>query len=60
MKEKNKKILLFDIETFANTGYTWGLYEQNVIQFKREGYMLSFAYKWLGDKKIRSYSPSVL
>lgn len=50
----NKKILLFDIETAANLGYTWGRYEQNVIKFVHESYMLSFAYKWLGDKKVKS------
>ena len=44
------KILLFDIETMANEGYVWGIWEQNVIAIKRPWYMLSFAYKWLGDK----------
>jgi len=50
------KILLFDIETMANEGYVWGIWEQNVIAIKRPWYMLSFAYKWLGDKKTQAYS----
>ena len=44
------KILTFDIETAPNTSYTWGKWEQNVIAFKQEGYMLSFSYKWLHEK----------
>jgi len=46
------KILVFDIETAPNLGYTWGLYEQNVVSFKHEWYVLSFVAKWLGEKKI--------
>lgn len=46
------KILLFDIETSPLLSHTWGRYEQNVIEVEREWFMLSFAYKWLGDKKI--------
>lgn len=52
---KNKKILLFDIETTPNIGYTWGMYEQNVIEFLQQSYLLSFAYKWAGDKTVKAY-----
>lgn len=49
------RILLFDIETAPNLSYTWcGKWEQNVIEFKEEGYILSFAWKFLGDKKVKS------
>lgn len=51
-----KKVLLFDIETSPNLGYTWGKYEQNVVQFTREGYMMTFAYKWLGEKKVHAFA----
>jgi hypothetical protein len=44
------KILLFDIETAPNLSYVWGQYEQNVLGHQQESYLLSFAYKWLGDK----------
>lgn len=46
------KILLFDIETAPNVSYTWGKWEQDVIRFKKQWYMLSFAYKWLGERKV--------
>lgn len=49
-------ILLFDIETFPNISYTWGKWEQNVIRFKKEWELASFAYKWLGDKKVNCLS----
>lgn len=52
----SQKILFIDIETFANLGYTWGKYEQDVIHFEKEWYVLSFAYKWLGDKNVRVLS----
>ena len=56
---KNKegcKIFIFDIENSPNISYTWGMYEQNVIDFKQEYYILSFAYKWLGEKTTKAYS----
>jgi DNA polymerase elongation subunit (family B) len=43
------KILLLDLETFPNLGYTWGKYEQNVIEIVRPTFLLSFSYKWLGS-----------
>lgn len=49
-------ILLFDIETAPHLGYTWDKYQQNVLAFVRERYLLSFAYKWLGDGGIKAMS----
>jgi len=46
------KILLIDIETAPNLGYTWGKWEQNVIENKYDWYILCFAAKWHGDKDI--------
>lgn len=46
------KVLLYDIESTPNLGYTWGRYEQTVIAFKKERELLSFAYKWLGEDKV--------
>lgn len=48
---RQPKILLFDIETAPHEGYTWGHWEQNVLAYTHKGYMLSFAYKWLGERK---------
>lgn len=46
------KILLFDIETSPNIGYSWGKWEQNIIAFKKEWELLSVAYKYLGEKEV--------
>lgn len=53
MKKKKLKILLYDIENEPNLSYTWGKYEQNVIAFKEEWKLLSFAYKWLGETNVK-------
>jgi predicted RNA-binding Zn-ribbon protein involved in translation (DUF1610 family) len=49
---KKPRILLYDLETSPNLGYTWGKFEQNVIKFARERDLLSIAYSWLGEKEI--------
>lgn len=46
------KILIFDIETSPNLGYIWGKYEQNVIEYVNEWYVLCFCAKWLDKKKM--------
>lgn len=55
MKNKQPRVLFFDIETSPNVSWTWGKWQQDVIEFKEEWYMLSFAYKWLGDKTVKGY-----
>jgi hypothetical protein len=45
------RVLIYDIETTPNLGYTWGKWDQNVIEFKEQWYILSVAWKWLGDKR---------
>lgn len=49
------KILLYDIETAPILGYTWALFDQNVIAVERDWYILAFAYKWLGEDQVRSF-----
>lgn len=49
---KKAKILLYDIETSPNLGYSWQKYEVNIIKFVKERELLSIAYKWLGDSKV--------
>ena len=55
MINNKPRILMFDIETAPNLSYVWGKWEQDVIDFKKEWYMLSFSAKWLDDKKIISF-----
>jgi len=46
------KILIYDIETTPNIGYTWGMWDQNVIEFIEEWKILCVAYKWYGSNKV--------
>ena len=48
------KRLILDIETAPNKVYTWGLYNQNIgiNQIDEPGYILCWAAKWHGQKKI--------
>lgn len=47
------KILLYDIETSPNFGAYFQLYrEGNIVWTSKHWYILSFAYKWLNEKKV--------
>lgn len=48
------KILTIDIETAPNVAFVWGMWKQNVglNQVKENGYIMSFAAKWLGHDDI--------
>ena len=50
------KTLLLDIECTPNLSYTWGKYEQDVIEFAKEWYLLSFSVKWLGSSKVEVFT----
>lgn len=57
LEERNSpRIVLFDIETFANLGYVWGKYEQNVLDFECEWFILSVCYKYYGEDGVHSVS----
>jgi hypothetical protein len=52
MTEK-AKIVFVDIETAPSLGWTWGpKWETSIIEFKTDWYLLSFAYKIAGEKKV--------
>ena len=48
--QKAPRILVYDIETFANQAFVWGKYEQNVIAYIKEWFMMCYSYKWLDEK----------
>lgn len=43
------RTLLYDIETAPNIAYVWGKYDQNVLEYEQEWYILCFAYRWLDE-----------
>lgn len=51
------KVALFDIETSPSLGYYFDRWkENNIIEVKEGGYVLSFAVKWLGQKGIKVHA----
>jgi hypothetical protein len=58
MKAKNKrkgpKLLVLDIETSPIITYNWAMFDQvtGLGQIKEDWYVLSFAAKWIGEKKV--------
>lgn len=47
------RILVFDIETSLSKGYFFDLWKEgNIVEIESSWYMLSFAWKWLGEKKV--------
>ena len=47
------RILHFDLELSPFVGYTWGKWDQNVLEFIETYRVLSFAYKWEGDRGVK-------
>lgn len=43
-----------DIETAPILGYTWQLYDANVIHVVEPTYILCYAIKWMGQKQIKT------
>lgn len=46
-----RRVLVFDIENAPILSYTWGIWQQDVIEVIQDWYILCFAYKWLGEKE---------
>lgn len=53
-KTKGAKILIFDIETSPALVWTWSLFPNfiGIDMVKEDGYILCWAGKWLGEKKV--------
>lgn len=58
MHSTDIKTLVIDIETAPHEAYVWGLFNQNVglSQIKANGYILSFAAKWVGEDEMIYHS----
>lgn len=49
------KVLLFDIENAPSLGFFYDLWKEgNIVSQLKDGYFLSVAYKWLGEKRVHS------
>jgi len=50
----DSKIAFLDIETAPSIGYVWGKWEQDVIDFIRDGYVLSYSFKWADKPGVKT------
>ena len=50
---REARILIWDIETSPMISYNWSAYESNALEVIEESQILCFAYKWLGDRKVK-------
>ena len=54
------RIILVDIETAPLIGYAWDIYNRHggrhIIEVRDDWFILSFAYKVLGEKKVRAHT----
>jgi hypothetical protein len=48
------RTLIFDIENTPNLGWIWELWQTDVIQVDVDWHILSFAWKWLGEKRVHA------
>jgi hypothetical protein len=49
-------VLLYDLETSPNIGYTWGTRETDVIKIIHPRQIISIAWKWLGETEVKVLS----
>lgn len=51
------KIAIIDLETAPKQAYIWRFFKENIgaKQVLGHGYIMSFAYKWLGDEKTHYF-----
>jgi DNA polymerase III epsilon subunit-like protein len=50
--QKKNKILLYDIETSPLITYNWALYDERPIAMEQDWQLLTFSYKFLGEKEV--------
>jgi DNA polymerase elongation subunit (family B) len=60
-----QKLLFLDIENSPKLIYAWDLYETNALKVEKQSEIMSFAWKWQGDKNVkvislRQYKPKEL
>lgn len=54
MIKKKLKILVYDIEISPSVGYYYSpMWQTNILETTRPWILISYSYKWLGDKKTK-------
>lgn len=53
-RKTDSRIAFLDIETAPSIGYTWAKWEQNVIDFIQNGYLLSYSFKCANQAGVKT------
>lgn len=53
---KGPRILVYDIETAPALAWMWSAYKANIVAMEQDWYMLSVAFKWLGEDETHFFS----
>jgi len=54
LRKTDSKIAFLDIETAPSVGWVWGKWEQNVLDFIENGYILSYAFKRAYNETVKT------
>jgi len=46
------KTLIYDLEVSPILGWVYEKYDTNLVEMEHDYFLLSFAYKWLGEKHV--------
>lgn len=46
------KILIYDLEVTPLLGWTYGIYQTNVLRVEKQPIIMSYSYMWYGEKNI--------
>lgn len=55
-RSREPKILLVDLETTPILGWSWDGWDTTLLDVEQDTKILCFAYKWLGQKQVRTYA----
>lgn len=55
-ESRGPKVLLYDVENAPSLGYHWTRWQTDIVKVKQDWYLFCFAYKWLGERCIRTVS----
>lgn len=49
---RKARILIYDVESFPNLAYIWGMYEQNAVHFLKRKKVVMIGWKFFGEKEV--------
>jgi len=53
---RQRRVLLIDIETAPTLAWMWSQWKANIVATERDWFIMSYAYKWLGEDAVEFVS----